>query len=118
MITLKEKCYLNINIHEQNQHFKLGLIRVSRLYPAKRLLETLDHHLHSFRLTLERSVICVLTDGAAVVKKMDELCNTEHQLYYAHALQLAICNLICKREDVDISDEDLDAEDSIENEGP
>ena len=31
----KNQHYLNINIHEHNQHFNLGLIRISRLYPAK-----------------------------------------------------------------------------------
>ena len=31
--------------------------------------------------------------------------------------QFAVCDVIYKREDVDISDEDLDAEDNIENEG-
>ena len=90
---------------------------MSRLYPEKRLLETLDHHLHSFGLSLERSVVCVVTDGAAVMMKMGKLSNTEHQLCYAHAFHLAVCDLIYKREDVDISDEDLDAEDNIENEG-
>ena len=113
----KNQHYLNINIHEQNQHFNLGLIRKSGLYPAKRLPETLDHHLYSFGLSLEGSVICVVTDGAAVIKKMGKLLNTEHQLCYAHALHLAVCDLIYKHEDVDISDEVLDAEDNIENKG-
>ena len=51
------------------------------------------------------------------MKEMGKLLNTEHQLCYAHALHLAVCDLIYKREDVDISDEGLDAEDNIKNEG-
>ena len=112
----KSQGYLNINIHEQNQHFNVVLIRMSGSYQSKRLLEILDHHLHSFGLSLERSVVCVVADGVAEMKKMGKLSNTEHQLCYAHALHLAVCDPIYKREDADISDEDLDDEDNIENE--
>ena len=90
---------------------------MSGSYPSKRLLETFVHHLHSFGLSLERLVICVVTDGVAVMKKMSKLSNTEYQRCYAHALHLAVCDLIYKHEDVDISDKDLDAEDNVKNEG-
>ena len=67
--------------------------------PAKRLLEALDHELNSFGLSLES-----VTDGAAVIKKIGKLSNTERQLCYIRAPHLDICDLIYKREDVDISD--------------
>ena len=51
------------------------------------------------------------------MKKISKLSNSKHLLRYAHALHLVVFELIYKREDVNISDEDLDAEDNIKNEG-
>ena len=63
----------------QLQHSLKGEI-LSKLAACdeKRLLKTLDHHLNSFGLSLERTVMYI-TD-AAIMMKMDKLSNTEHQV--------------------------------------
>ena len=61
--------YMSINVHEQNSHYNLGMVRMSGTFPAKKCLGILKNHLAEFGLDVETSIVCAVKDGALVMKK-------------------------------------------------
>ena len=83
---------MSINVHEKNSHCNLGMVRMSGTFPAEKSLGTLKNYLAEFGLDVETSIVCAVTDGASVMKKMGRLSASEHQL--CNALQLAVCDVL------------------------
>ena len=112
----RNRRYMNINVHEQNSHYNFGMVRMSGTFPAEKCLGILKNHLAEFGLDVETSIICAVTDGVSVMKKMARLCALEHQLWYAHALQLAVCDVFyspvtvpdMEKENTNIYNDDFD----------
>ena len=57
---------MNINVHELNSYYNLGMVRISGTFPAEKCLK---NHLIEFSLDVETSIVCAVTDGASVMKK-------------------------------------------------
>ena len=80
-----------INVHEQKS---LGMVRMSGTFPAEKCLGILKNHLAEFGLDVETSIFCAVTDGASVMKKMGRFSALEHQICYAHALLVTVCDVL------------------------
>ena len=50
--------------------------------------------LREFDILLNDDVVALVTDGASVMKKMGTLSKQLHQLCYAHAIHLAVCEIL------------------------
>ena len=77
---------------KQNIHYNLGMVRMSGTYPAEKCLGILKTYFAG--QDFEMSIACAVTDGASIMKNKGRLSTLDHQLCYAHALQLAVCNVL------------------------
>lgn len=92
--------YLNINIHVFSKGSvvikNLGLVRVSGSFPAETCISALEAKIKEFEVDLNKDVISMTMDGAAVMKKVGRLLKIHHQLCFTHGLQLAVLDVIYK----------------------
>lgn len=90
----RNRRYMNVNVHSQAQYWSLGLIRVHGSMPAEKCITLLQEKLTQFNLSLEHDIVCICTDGASVMTKVGKLLPVEQQLCYAHAIQLAVLDVL------------------------
>ena len=91
----RNRRYMNVNVHAQGpKYWSLGLIRVQGSMPAEKCVSLLEEKLQQFGLSLEHDVACICTDGASVMTKVGRLISAEQQLCYAHAIQLAVLDVL------------------------
>ena len=62
--------------------------------PAERAKDILVEKLKEFGIHLNDDVVAVITDGASVMTKMGTLFKPIHQLCFAHAIHLAVCDVV------------------------
>lgn len=88
--SLRNRRYMNINVHSINKFWNLGLILVEGTMPATiRCIELLEVKLNEFGLTIQ-NVISITTDGASVMKIVGRLLqNTNHQICLAHGYSIS-----------------------------
>lgn len=93
----KNKRYLNINVHYKEKHFNLGLVRIYGSCTAEHCVNIVEERLKSFNLDIKSDIICITTDGASVMRKVGRLMPCYHQLCYAHGIQLAVIDVLYKK---------------------
>ena len=93
----RNRRYLNINVHFSSRVWSLGLVRVHGSLPAEKCVELIEEKLENFDLCLDKDVVSITTDGAAVMKKVGKLIEPEQQLCLAHAIQLAVIKVLYKK---------------------
>ncbi len=123
--SLKNRRFLNINIHQKNKHWNLGLKRVSGSFPAEKAAEIVAQRVEEFGLNMADCVVCSVTDGASVMVKFGKIISTEHQTCYTHGVHLAVQEVLYeknqssnsgeKQEESDNDKENSDDSDNKEN---
>jgi len=94
----RNRRYMNVNIHaEGSRYWNLGLVRVHGSMPAEKCVDLLQAKLAEFGLRLDNDIVCICTDGASVMSKVGRIISAEHQLCYAHGVQLAVVDVLYKR---------------------
>lgn len=93
----KNRRYLNINAHIQCTFFNLGLARVRGSLPAESCIKLIEERLELFGLNLHENIVCITTDGAAVMQKVGKLLSCEQQLCLAHAIHLGVLDILYKK---------------------
>lgn len=93
--SLKNRRYMNVNVHAHETFWNLGLCRVSGSMPADKCIEILKKKLSQFNIHLEH-IISITTDEASIMQKVGRLLNVHHQLCLAHGIQLAIVKVLYK----------------------
>ncbi|CAH0560586.1 unnamed protein product [Brassicogethes aeneus] len=93
----KNHRYLNLNVHHQEKHFNLGLIRIHGSGTAEHTISLIKNRLESFGLNSDTDIIGMTTDGASVMVKVGKLMSCYQQLCFAHGLQLAVVDILYKR---------------------
>ncbi|CAG4956227.1 unnamed protein product [Parnassius apollo] len=77
--------------------------------PAETAVDLLKNRLSEFELSLDDDVVNITTDGAKVMIKLGRLINPLHQLCYAHGIKLSIIDVLYKKQDLSLSeDNDID----------
>ena len=93
--------YMNVCIRYQSQYFNLGLVRMLASCEAEKILQLLEKHLADVGITnMQSSITCIVSDGASVMKKLGRISHVDHQVYYAHGLHLAVCDILYKSRSV------------------
>ena len=70
-----------------------ALLEWKDTFPRRQMLRLNRKKLNEFELNFT-SIVAITTDGAAVMKKLGGLVDTEHQLCLAHGLQLAVIKIL------------------------
>lgn len=96
----RNRRYMNINIHSPflkspKKFVNLGLARLEGSATALKCAQTIENRLKMYHLQLE-DLTGLTTDGASVMVKMGRDLPVYHQLCYAHAIQLAILDVLYK----------------------
>ena len=86
--------YMNVNLHYKSQVWILGLGRIFNSMPAEIAKDILETKLREFGVLLNGDIVALVTDGASVMIKMGKLSKPLHQLCYAHAIHLAVCEIL------------------------
>ena len=86
---------MNINVHDVNEHWSLGMIRVSHSLNYSRIIEMVSKRLEEFRV----HIVGCTTDGASVMVKFGKEITSfsYHQQCIANCIHLAVCDILyCK----------------------
>ena len=94
---MRNRRYLNINIHGIGYFWNLGLVRIRGSFTAERCLDTISDKLREFGIDLEADIVSVTTDGCSMMRKLGKLIPTLQQLCYAHGLQLVIQDIFYQK---------------------
>lgn len=100
MLTLDEctssrnRCYLNVNAHGKKQCWNLGLVRVEGRFPAEKCITALKTTLQDNNINIDKDITSITTDGAAAMQKVGRLLPCNQQLCFAHAIHLAVINVL------------------------
>ena len=107
--------------------------RINGSLPAAQCVEFVSKKLAKYNLVIGAGIVCITTDGARVMIKVGKLYDAEQELCYAHAIHLAVTDILYKKsknseksgnevensekeEENSESEEDFDEEES-DNEG-
>ena len=117
--SLKNRRFINVNVHQKNEHWNLGLKRISGSLPADKAVSIVTEKLEEFGLNIADQIVCSVTDGASVMVKFGKLIPTEHQTCYSHAIHLAVQEVMyenpSKHQNIS-SDEEIDLEEKNSSE--
>ena len=95
--SLKNRRLMNVNVHSyDNVFWNLGLVRIKGSMPAEKCITYLQNTLKEFSIAIE-NIISIITDGAALMKKVGRLLDVNHQLCLAHGIQLSVIKVLYKR---------------------
>jgi len=123
--SLRLKRYMNVTLGVSGcQIINLGLVALYGSLTAKRILETVSSRLGEFDLSLQHDIISISTDGPKVMQLVGKLSPTHQQLCFAHAIQLAVIDVLYpknKKVEEPVSNEDTqdgenETEPEVENE--
>ena len=95
---MRNRRYLNLNIHGVGYFWNLGLVRIQGSFSAEKCIETISSKLKEFELDLQCDIMAITTDGYSMMRKVGRLLPTLHQLCYAHGLQLVIHDIFYQKQ--------------------
>ncbi|KFM83557.1 hypothetical protein X975_08222, partial [Stegodyphus mimosarum] len=61
--------------------------------PAEKSVQVLKSKLGKHELSLKEDIVSIMTNGAAVTKKIGKLIDANQQFCYAHRIQLGVADL-------------------------
>jgi hypothetical protein len=115
--SLKNRRFAGLNLHGKKVRL-LGMIRIKGSMTSERGKEIIQRKLSEFGLDLTKHIVATVTDGAAVMRKMGELMDVEHQICNAHGLHLAVIDVLYKKKSAfsmeESASEESDEEDEVE----
>ena len=88
--SLRNKRYLNINIHGIGYFWNLGLVRIHGSFSAEICYDIISPKLCEFGIDLKTDIVAITTDGCSMMKKLGRLVPSLQQLCYSHGLKLVI----------------------------
>ena len=102
--SLKNRRYLNINIHfSEGAFYNLGMVRVLGSFSAEKCVAAVEMKLTGFGVNIEKHVVACVTDGASMMVKFGKIIGCAHHMCYAHAIHLAVCDVLYKKQ-VDLTE--------------
>ena len=94
------KRYSAINVHNPDWlPIGIGMVRIVGSLDAELAEEKLRLKLSEFKISIDQHVVGTSTDGASVMVAMGDLLETLHQICFAHAIHLAVVDVIYKVSD-------------------
>lgn len=98
----KNRRYMNVNIHSPELKSKpfrnLGLSRIKCRGTSENCYIILKEKLIQFGLSLEDDIVCIVTDGASVMRALGQRTSAQSQLCLAHGIQCAVLDVLYKKD--------------------
>ncbi len=113
--TMKNRRYMDIDIHGCSRVDGLGLIRIHGCMPAEEGVEMIEAHLQKFGLAIEKDILGIASDGAALIKNVEKNLAVTHQACHNHGLHVAV-TLVLYWKKIQMDELDEDKEDVTEKE--
>ena len=95
--SMRNSQYMNINVHFQDGFRSLGLIRIQGSLNATKAIKLVEERLQLFGVDLNKDVVASVMDGASLMVKFGKDTCPEHVTCYAHAIHLAVCDVLYKK---------------------
>lgn len=129
--SIRNRRFINVNLHSKDETWNLGLGRAFGKLPAEKvcinhtgslltavfdyclshflqIVKLIDERLHRFHLETKAHIVNLTTDGPKVMKKVGRLFDAEHQLCIVHGLQLAVVEVLYKKQPEEDSEADCE----------
>ncbi|CAK1589759.1 unnamed protein product [Parnassius mnemosyne] len=105
--------YIGLTLHspnfaKENTFRNIGLIRIFGSMNAAKCVKLIESKLNEFGISLTHDIVAQTTDGCSLMVAFGRYIKSYHQLCIAHAIQLAIVDVLYKRNKE--FDEDTDPE--------
>ena len=95
--SVRNRRYMNLNLHGEKTFYSLGMIRVKGSMNAEKAIALVKQRLMKFNLSLDSDIVSTITDGASVMMKFGRLTKPLHISCLAHAIHLCICDVLYKK---------------------
>ncbi|GFX53531.1 general transcription factor II-I repeat domain-containing protein 2A [Trichonephila clavipes] len=114
--SLKNRRYLNINVHfNEGEIFNLGMLRISGSFSAENCVKAVETKLQEYGIITEKHMVASVTDGASMMVKYGKIMSCEYHLCYAHAIHLAVCDVLYNKQ-IDLVENTVEEEDKSHEE--
>ncbi|GFV15889.1 BED-type domain-containing protein [Trichonephila clavipes] len=114
--SLKNRRYLNINVRfNEGEIFNLGMLRISGSFSAANCVKAVETKLQEFGIITEKHIVACVTDGASMMVKFRKIMSCEYHLCYAHAIHLAVCDVLYNKQ-IDLVENTVEVEDKSHEE--
>ena len=74
------------------------MVAISGRITAEKTVEEVQNKLSEFSLSISRHIVAVVTDSASAMVTFGRCADCEHRLCYAHAIHLAACDAMYKKQ--------------------
>lgn len=113
----RNRRYVNVNLHRSGKFYNLGLMCILGSYDAEKCDVLLENLLAEYDIDSTKQICAMTTDGAPVMKRFQGLLpSVLPQLCFARTIHLAVCDVICKVNEVQEENEEvIDDEDDEED---
>lgn len=91
--SIKNRRYLNINVHNSKMFWNVGLCRIHETFYAEKCAELLENKLKELNIPIQQ-ITSIITDGASLMKKVSRIINVKNQLCIAHGIHLAVLKVL------------------------
>ena len=92
--SMRNRRYMNVNVHFQGGFRSPGMIRIQGSLNATKAIKLVEAQLQLFGLHLSKGVVPTVTDGASLNVKFGKETYPEHVTCYAHAIHLAAWDVL------------------------
>ncbi|GFS71043.1 BED-type domain-containing protein [Nephila pilipes] len=114
--SLKNRRYLNLNVHfNEGEIFNLGMLRIRGSFSAENCVKAVETKLKEFGIITEKHIVACVTDGASMMVKFGKIMSCENHLCYAHAIHLAVCDVLYNKQ-IDLGENIVEIEDKSHEE--
>jgi len=86
---------MNLTLQSDDlEQYNLGLVALKGSMTSRRILDAVEEKLSQFCLSIESDIISIITDGTSVMTCAGKMSPTHQQLCFAHAIQLAVIDVL------------------------
>ncbi|GFV85989.1 uncharacterized protein TNCV_203691 [Trichonephila clavipes] len=86
------------------------MLRISGSFSAENRVKAVETKLQEFGIITEKHIVACVTDGASMMVKFGKIMSCEYHLCYAHAIHLAVCNVLYNKQ-IDFVENTVEVED-------
>ncbi|GFX37453.1 uncharacterized protein TNCV_1906031 [Trichonephila clavipes] len=91
------------------------MLRISGSFSAENCIKAVETKLQEFGILTEKHIVACVTDGASIMVKFGKIMSCEYHLCYAHAIHLAVCDVLYNKR-MDLAENTVEVEDKSHEE--
>ncbi|GFT97947.1 uncharacterized protein NPIL_447261 [Nephila pilipes] len=91
------------------------MLRIRGSFSAENCVKAVETKLKEFGIITEKHIVACVTDGASMMVKFGKIMSCENHLCYAHAIHLAVCDVLYNKQ-IDLGENIVEIEDKSHEE--